>query len=311
MSKKTSYLLGMLLTIIIGTLLYCYLCDDCNCSGTTNTEGTINDNIVDTPTTDVKEATFNPFSIGGDIGDLDISSNDNFNFNVSNFSALMPVSANVDAALAKLKDYFSSNPDKSIGITGHYTDDETNNSAFPNLGLARANSVKNYLVLKGVPSKYIDTYGELKDDLVADTESILHGPVSFDLHANSAESEAELKALGDKIRANPLVLHFNTGQATINLTAEQRQKIADISRYLDKVDKATCNVVGHTDNTGGRDTNIKLGLDRAEFGKAYLVRNGIPESKINASSKGPDEPIADNATEEGRAENRRTVITIN
>jgi len=107
------------------------------------------------------------------------------------------------------------------------------------------------------------------------------------------------------------VLHFNTGQAAINLTAEQRQKIADISRYLDKVDGATCSVVGHTDNTGARATNIQLGQGRADFGKAYLVRNGIPDSKINASSKGPDEPIADNSTETGRAENRRTVITIN
>ncbi len=311
MSKRTSYLLGMLLTIVIGTLLYCYLCDNCNCSGTTNTEGTIDNSVVDTPTTDAKKATFNPFSINGENGDIGISSNDNFNFNLSNFSALMPVSANVDAALAKLKDYLTANPGKSIDITGYYTSDEANNSAFPNLGLARANSVKNYFVLKGMSSKDLDTYGELKDDLVADADNILHGPISFGVSTGSATTEADMKILGDKIKANPLVLYFNTGQAAINLTADQRQKIADISRYLDKVDGASCNVVGHTDNTGGRDTNVKLGQDRAEFGKAYLVRNGIPASKINASSKGPDEPIADNATEEGRAKNRRTVITIN
>ncbi len=312
MSKRTSYLLGMLLTIILGTLLYCYLCDDCNCSEAFNADGITKENVVDAPTTDAKKATFNPFSISGDDGDLGISSNDNFNFNLSNFSALMPVSTEVDGAIGKLKDYLSANPDKSIAVTGLYNSDETNNSAFPNLGLARANSVKNYLTLKGIPSKYIDTFGKLDEDIVADAENVLHGPVSFKLGLSDGEaSGAEIKALGDKIRANPLVLHFNTGQAAINLTAEQRQKIADISRYLDKVDGATCNVVGHTDNTGSRTTNVRLGQERADFGKAYLVRNGIPESKIKTSSKGPDEPIADNSTEEGKAQNRRTVITIN
>ena len=71
------------------------------------------------------------------------------------------------------------------------------------------------------------------------------------------------------------------------------------------------NIVGHTDNTGQRETNMRLGQERADFAKAYLMRNGIPENRINATSKGSDEPIASNATEEGKAKNRRTVITLN
>jgi len=277
-------------------------------SSRTNTE---TNNVVNTPETNVAETTFNSFAIKDSNGNLNISIDDNFNFSTSNFSALMPVSENVDAAIVKLKDYVTANPGKSVGITGHYRADETNNSAFPNLGLARANSVKNYLTLKGIPSKHLDIFGELKDNLVADANNVLNGPVSFGINESDAASEADISALGDKIRANPLVLYFNTGQASINLTAEQRQKIADISRYLDKVDGSICKVVGHTDNTGNRNNNITLGQDRADFGKAYLVRNGISEAKINASSQGPDQPIADNATEEGRAKNRRTVITIN
>ena len=107
------------------------------------------------------------------------------------------------------------------------------------------------------------------------------------------------------------MLNFNTGQAAINLTPEQRQKVADISRYLDKVNDASCSVVGHTDNTGSRATNIQLGQERADFVKAYLTRNGILESKISATSQGPDSPIASNDTEEGRTKNRRTVVTLN
>jgi len=267
--------------------------------------------VVSTPETNLAETTFNSFAIKDSDGNLNISIDDNFNFNTSSFSALMPVSENVEGAIVKLKDYVMANPGKSVGITGYYGADETNNSAFPNLGLARANSIKNYLTLKGIPSKYLDTFGQLKETMVADENNILHGPVSFGINESDANSAADITALGDKIRANPLVLYFNTGQASINLTAEQRQKIADISRYLDKVDGSICKVVGHTDNTGNRDNNIALGQDRADFGKAYLVRNGISETKINASSQGPDQPIADNGTDEGRAKNRRTVITIN
>ena len=125
-----------------------------------------------------------------------------------------------------------------------------------------------------------------------------------------AGAEAKIEALGKEIRANPLILHFETGEAYIDLTAAQRQKIADISRYLDKVPKSDCIVIGYTDNQGRRRTNMKLGQERADFAKAYLVENGIPESRIKTDSKGPRDPIADNNTEEGRAKNRRTEISI-
>ena len=81
--------------------------------------------------------------------------------------------------------------------------------------------------------------------------------------------------------------------------------------YVYKVDGASIMVTGHTDNQGSRDTNIKVGQERADFAKNYLIDNGISSSKISSTSLGPDQPIADNTTEEGRAENRRVVITIN
>jgi OOP family OmpA-OmpF porin len=56
--------------------------------------------------------------------------------------------------------------------------------------------------------------------------------------------------------------------------------------------------------------NTQLGQNRADFAKEYLAKNGISADRIISSSKGPDEPIADNATTEGKAKNRRTVVTI-
>jgi len=307
MSKKTSYLLGMLLTIIIGTLLYCYLCDDCHCNPSSEAEPETN--IVAEP--EVISATRNAFNISDANGDFNIKINDNFNFKTSNFSILEPLSADVTSGVSKLKDYLLANPLKTVDVTGYYRSDEINNSAFPNLGLARANTVKNYLVSQGISSRQINTRGQLNDDINPDDANTLFGPLQFGiLTSKEGAKDDALEAACEAIRKAPLVLHFNTGQAQINLTAEQRQKIADISRCVDKLG-VKVQVVGHTDNTGIAAKNMTLGQGRADFAKDYLVRNGILSSNIDATSKGQTEPIANNNTEEGRTENRRTVITIN
>lgn len=314
MSKKASYLLGILLTIIIGTLLYWWLCCCCcdqkkcdqDCKNKTKEKTT----VVEKPKT--KAATLHPFALKD--GDFALNIKDNFNFKDSNFKILDPVSDDLKNSVMQLKEYLAKNPYKRINVTGYYTSKEKNNSAYPNLGLARANAIKNYMVSQGIPSRIINTYGKLKDDLSPDESNVYFGPVDYEIktlaEGDTTEAE-ELKKLGEHIKANPLVLHFKTGQSSINLTAEQRQKIADISRYIDKVEGASCSVVGHTDNTGDPTNNIVLGQERADFAKQYLIRNAIPASKIMATSKGQTEPIADNSTEEGKAQNRRTVVTIN
>ncbi|APG65793.1 flagellar motor protein MotB [Tenacibaculum todarodis] len=312
MSKKTSYLLGILLTIIVGTFLYWKLCCSACCGGKTcklNKEKVDSDSV----TPDKKAATLWPFSIKDANGDLSFSTKDNFKFNSSNFKILDSVSSSINDGILNVKEYLDANGKKRFNITGYYTSDEKNPSAFPNLGLARANSVKNHMVSKGISSKLINTFGKLNDEMAPDANGIFHGPLGFDIFTRSEDSSSSDEALAkacEAIKANPLVLHFNTGQASINLTAEQRQKIADISRCVDKLG-AKVQVVGHTDNTGNADNNMVLGQNRADFAKKYLVNNGILSNNINATSKGPNEPIADNATDEGKAKNRRTVVTIN
>jgi len=252
------------------------------------------------------KATSYPFAFSE--GDYAYNEQDNFNFNVSNNKILEPLSAKVEAGIESLKKYLEEHPNSVFDITGYYKASETNNSAFPNLGLARANAVKNYLVSKGISSARLNTHGQLMEEMVS-KDNIFYGPIKYGL-AKGADTKDEMAELKAKIQANPLILYFNTAEASVSLSAEQRQKFADISRYLDKVEGATCNVVGHTDNTGNASANLKLGQNRADYAKGYLMQNGIAGSKINASSKGQTKPIATNATEEGKAKNRRTVITI-
>ena len=69
-------------------------------------------------------------------------------------------------------------------------------------------------------------------------------------------------------------------------------------------------VYGHTDNTGSAQTNMKYGQKRAEALKNYMVKLGAPAANIKCESKGQNEPVADNSTEEGRAKNRRATVEL-
>jgi len=303
MTRDLSYLIGIIITILIGTFLYFTLCSECQMATTEN-------EIVEKEIVPIKtpDPTSYPFALKDSAFGYSVT--DNFNFELSSGDFEMPVSLDINKGVDGLKTFLSENFGKAISITGLYKSDEENTTAWPNLGLARANSVKNYLVGLGIPSAQTNTFGKLTDSMVP-SGNILLGPVTYGFVNRSTTNEDELSALYEKIKGDPLVLYFNTGQAAINLTPKQRQKVADISRYLDKVADASCGVVGHTDNTGSRATNIQLGQERADFVKAYLTRNGISDSKISATSQGPDSPIASNDTEEGRTKNRRTVVTLN
>lgn len=301
---KTTSLLGILLTIIAGIFLYMKLCSSCGVSAATAVDEPVKEAVA-APEAPVK--TSYPFAFSD--GDYDCNVDENFNFNISSSAILTPLSEGVTNCIGTLNTYLAGNDQKVINVTGYYKSDENNDSAFPNLGLARANAVKNHLVSAGISSSRINTSGKLVDDMVANG-TMFEGPVEYSLGDRAADADDLLQALFDKINADPLVLHFNTAEASINLSAEQRQKVADISRYLDMVDGATTDVVGHTDNEGSNITNMRLGQGRADFAKDYLIRNGIAASKINTSSKGESQPIASNSTDAGKAENRRTVVTL-
>jgi outer membrane protein OmpA-like peptidoglycan-associated protein len=103
---------------------------------------------------------------------------------------------------------------------------------------------------------------------------------------------------------------FKFGQSKI--PAATQQKIDDLVAQLKaNPNGAYIEIEGHTDSVGSKDTNYKIGLDRAEAVKRYLYEtHQIPLHKINVISYGEDKPIAPNKTKAGRAQNRRVVIKV-
>lgn len=90
-----------------------------------------------------------------------------------------------------------------------------------------------------------------------------------------------------------------------------KEKLNDVAKVLKEQKNPPLRIEGHTDSTGSADENRKLSLARAEAVKAHLVSQGYPDSKIRAVGLGPDRPVADNGSPEGRANNRRVEIIVN
>ena len=251
MTKTTTNLLGIIITILAGAYFYIAYCSSC-CASVK--EEPVEKEVV-APV--AAKPTSYPFAFSD--GDFTYNVNDNFNFNMSSFDYLEPLSQKVrDGIVPGLKNFLAENTYRVINITAYYTSDETNNSAFPNLGSARANTVKNYFVSQNIPSSQMNTMGKLMSDMVP-KKNIYMGPVAYRVAEVAANAEDEIKSLYEKIEADPLVLYFDTAEASINPSVEQRQKFADIVRYLDKVPKAKSEIVGYADSQGKRSTNRGLG----------------------------------------------------
>ena len=99
---------------------------------------------------------------------------------------------------------------------------------------------------------------------------------------------------------------FDVGKAT--LKPESDKEIARIVALMIDDPSLEYEVQGHTDNTGNAASNLKLSQKRAQAVVDRMVKLGVPKERLTAVSKGQDEPIADNDTEEGRAQNRRVVF---
>lgn len=101
-------------------------------------------------------------------------------------------------------------------------------------------------------------------------------------------------------------IYFDTGKA--ELKTESQQAIDEVARLLKADAGLKVFVVGHTDNAGALEGNMKLSQDRAQAVVQALVRSGIDAARLRAYGDGPYAPVTSNDTEAGRAKNRRVEL---
>ena len=103
-------------------------------------------------------------------------------------------------------------------------------------------------------------------------------------------------------------LYYNTNSA--DLKPESFVVLESFAEYLKENPGIKIEIQGHTDNVGAAKANEALSANRAYTVKAYLEEKGVDGKRIWAKGYGPNKPIAENTSEEGRAKNRRTEFLI-
>jgi outer membrane protein OmpA-like peptidoglycan-associated protein len=128
---------------------------------------------------------------------------------------------------------------------------------------------------------------------------------------DARDTIAKIAAVKDDDRGMVITLQgevlFQTGKW--DLKAGAMAKLDQIAEALRGKEQPMV-VFGFTDNVGTRDFNLDLSQKRANSVRDYLVQRGIPQDLVTAQGKGPDSPISDNSSVEGRASNRRVEIVV-
>lgn len=129
--------------------------------------------------------------------------------------------------------------------------------------------------------------------------------------AMKQEIVADAAAMGNDINTTGHVpvygIHFDTGKAVIK--PESAAAIAEIAKLLQDNGALKLHVVGHTDNTGSFDTNMKLSKERADaVAKELVSKHGINAARLKPHGVSSLAPVASNDTEDGKAKNRRVEL---
>lgn len=256
----------------------------------------------------------------------------NFSFAKSGANANMN---GLGGSMEPLIKYLKETPGRTLEITGYYSPGETNTTSFPNLGLARAEGIKQYLVQQGIPAGSITTKGEERNLPFTTKGDSLRGGLYFGFGgepkpANEptvAEKPEEKPAEPIKITEpitekalaeaekftsvfKPIDLYFQLGEANYIKTTETKKFFEEAIKYLASHKDKKLLLTGHTDNSGPDNVNMALSLDRANDVKNKLRKAGIDADQIKVTAKGETAPKADNSTMSGRKANRRVTVVV-
>ncbi|MBD0724491.1 hypothetical protein B6A10_04795 [Flavobacterium sp. L1I52] len=121
-------------------------------------------------------------------------------------------------------------------------------------------------------------------------------------------ADVERVGEGIKLVLNENAVRFDTNKST--LTATAKNNLDKLVTVFNEYPDTDITIYGYTDSTGSADYNLKLSGERANSVKSYLVAKGLVSSRFNIQGMGIADPIADNGTVDGRAQNRRVEFAI-
>lgn len=200
-------------------------------------------------------------------------------------------------------EFLNKNQNKELIITGLMNLSESVSDS--ELGVKRANFVKSLLVDFGINADKISVTQKV-EQFNFDNNGSYSGGIQFKFKDLSKE---KLKAIESGIANKTLYSGFGSKEFIADNSLQTYA--LELRNYLDKYPDKQAEIIGHTDSSGALEANDWYGMERAKHVRNFLIEQGISNLKLKASSKGEREPVASNATIEGRRKNRRIEIKVN
>lgn len=203
----------------------------------------------------------------------------------------------------KIANHLGGHQDQELIIFGYETSVEKSSGV--NLGVSRANFIKDILVKAGINGDRIVTKSKVYT-YDYNSDGNYNGGILLNFNKTDRSRLKEIEqGIANKI------LYSDFGSKDFKPDATLANYALELKNYLDKYPDKKVILTGHTDNIGDEESNQWYGQTRANNVKKYLVSKGILIDKLTALSKGESSPIAPNDTEESRAKNRRIEIIVN
>ncbi len=171
------------------------------------------------------------------------------------------------------------------------------------LGTAESNLLALGAVVQSQQSEIVDQ----RSALISQSDQIAFQKAMDDVRKEFSEDEAEVYQQGNKLIIRLKKMNFPVGQAAV--PAGSKAIVEKISNIVKDFNAKDIVVQGHTDSTGSKMINEKLSQNRAQNVATILRKNGV-DNTVDAKGFGPNMPLADNQTKEGRALNRRVDVVV-
>lgn len=148
--------------------------------------------------------------------------------------------------------------------------------------------------------------GEHVEEIVVEADETLLDEARTEVAPDTVSLPAEVEVTSP----GEITLYCAFNSADFMPSGDLEKYLKQLSEYLKANPDKKVSITGHTDDVGSDQFNRTLGLERATHLRDHMASHGLEPTLVMVNSAGETKPVADNSTEEGRAKNRRIVITI-
>ncbi len=226
-------------------------------------------------------------------GEHSFSTKEIFSFHLSDARPVLPASSL--AFLDTVAGYLKSMPEKELTLLGKYLESERNQSPYPNLGLARAHSIKKMLEERGIDKEQILTEAEIIDFHYL-VEDRLLGGVDFQFGIKTEDAAIENEESGNEAdpaspsilvldeKGRPETILFNYEKEIFTLARENRSMLDELRRLVRKNPEFRLIISGYSSKEEEKAVDGNLAERRSLAVRRYLVDTGVRRKNIIIAS---------------------------